>query len=158
MILLVASGCARPAVTTLEKAFRPVMRENVEIADDLDFAGLAVAIAQQRDVLKNKEEMEMVFGPERVSRREYAKALDGLATIVTSSRSQSAKLEYIRDSFRFMEWYGGNDWGEILLTSYFEPIIHGDEKRTFRFSQALYGKPDDLVVIDLKKFSERFRA
>lgn len=157
MILLVASGCARPAVTTLEKAFRPVMSENVEIADDLNFAGLTDAIAQQRDALKNNEGMEMVFGPERVSRREYVKALDGLATILTGSDTQAAKLEYIRENFRFMEWYGGNDWGEILLTSYFEPIIHGDEKRTSRFSQALYGKPDDLVVIDLKKFSERFK-
>jgi membrane-bound lytic murein transglycosylase A len=156
-ILLLASGCARPAVTTLEQAFRPIPSENVEIADDLEFGGLADAIAQQRGALKNNEEMEMVFGPVRVSRREYVKALDELATIVTSSHTQAAKLKYIQENFRFMEWYGGNDWGEILLTSYFEPIIHGDAKRTSRFSQALYKKPDDLVVIDLKKFSERFK-
>jgi membrane-bound lytic murein transglycosylase A len=156
-ILLLASGCARPAVTTLEEAFRPIPSENVEIADDLEFGGLADAIAQQRGALKNNEEMEMIFGPVRVSRREYVKALDELATIVTSSHTQAAKLKYIQENFRFMEWYGGNDWGEILLTSYFEPIIHGDAKRTSRFSQALYKKPDDLVVIDLKKFSERFK-
>jgi membrane-bound lytic murein transglycosylase A len=98
----------------------------------------------------------MKFGTETFSRREYGEALDALATTLKSSESVQTKLDYIRNNFRFLEWYGGANWGEILLTSYFEPIIPGSSKATSRFSQPLYGKPEDLVVIDLKKFSERF--
>jgi membrane-bound lytic murein transglycosylase A len=140
-----------------EEAFRPIRGEELQVSDDLDFEGLEVAITQQREILQKSGDTPMRFGRETISRREYAAALDALSATLKSSQPQSVKLDYIRDNFRFLEWYGGTDWGEILLTSYFEPIIPGSAKPTARFSQPLYAKPDDLVIIDLKKFAERFK-
>lgn len=153
----VASGCGRPTTVSPDNAFRPISSEQVDISDDLSFEGLEAAITQQREILRKTGETPMKFGTESFSRREYGEALDALVESLRSSKPTDAKLEYIRDNFRFLEWYGGSDWGEILLTSYFEPIIPGSSKATAQFSQPLYAKPDDLVVIDLKKFSGRFK-
>jgi membrane-bound lytic murein transglycosylase A len=156
LFAIVASGCGRPTTVSPEKAFRPLQLERIDLSDDLNLEGLELAITQQREILQRSGDTPMKFGTETFSRREYGEALDALATTLKSSESVQTKLDYIRNNFRFLEWYGGANWGEILLTSYFEPIIPGSSKATSRFSQPLYGKPEDLVVIDLKKFSERF--
>lgn len=36
-----------------------------------------------------------------------------------------------------------------LVTGYYEPLLEGSRKRDKRFRYALYGRPDDLLVIDL---------
>jgi len=36
-----------------------------------------------------------------------------------------------------------------LITGYYEPLLNGSRKRTARFRYAIYGKPDDLLEIDL---------
>ncbi|MEN9845285.1 MAG: hypothetical protein RIS36_432, partial [Pseudomonadota bacterium] len=157
LIAVVGAGCGRPKTVPPEKAFRPLDAEEIDLSDDLNLEGLEVAIAQQRDVLTKSGDTLMQFGSDTVSRRDYAAALDTLAAILKGSEPTSAKLSYIRSNFRFLEWYGGSDWGEILLTSYFEPIIQGSSKSNPQFSRPLYAKPEDLVVIDLKKFSDRFK-
>ncbi len=156
-IAVVSSGCGRPAIVSPDDAFRPITVERLDLSDDLNLAGLEEALAQQREILRKSGDTTMKFGRESISRRDYSAALDALSVVLQSSQPLNAKLSYIRDTFRFLEWYGGKEWGEILLTSYFEPIIPGSVTPTARFSQPLYAKPDDLVVIDLKKFSERFK-
>ena len=153
----VTAGCGRAALVSPEKAFRETSSASVHISDDLNFAGLVDAIAEQQNVLKKNGDILMKFGELQISRKEYVTALQKLSETLASQQPEETKLSYIRDNFRFMEWYGGKEWGEILLTSYFEPIIPGDLKKTDRFSQPLYGRPQDLVVVDLKKFSERFK-
>jgi membrane-bound lytic murein transglycosylase A len=156
-VSFVCSGCGRPTTVSPEEAFRPIEVEHIDISDDLNLEGLDVAISLQREILRKSGDTLMRFGSESILRREYAAALDALSATLKSSLPLIEKLAYIRNNFRFLEWYGGSDWGEILLTSYFEPIIPGSVKQTARFSQPLYSKPEDLVVIDLKKFSERFK-
>ena len=157
MVVFVTTSCGRASVVSPEKAFRETPASKVSISDDLRFADLADAIAQQHSVLTKSGDTIMVFGERRVSRRAYAEALLKLSEVIRSSRPESEKAEYITENFEFLEWYGGKNWGEILLTSYFEPIIPGSLKHTQKFSQPLYAKPSDLVVVDLKKFSERFK-
>jgi membrane-bound lytic murein transglycosylase A len=100
----------------------------------------------------------MRFGPVTVTRGEYAKALEELHHVLGHASSTEEKIDFVRSRFRFFEIYGGKQWGEILLTSYFEPIISGSTVRTSSHSHPLYAKPTDLVTIDLKQFSERFKG
>ena len=155
--VFVAAGCGRAVVVSPEKAFRETSPSKLVISDDLSFAGLVDAITQQQSVLKNSGDTPMKFGSQHISRKEYGAALQKLSEVITAQQSLESKLSYIRDNFRFLEWYGGKEWGEILLTSYFEPVIPGSLNKTKGFSQPLYARPHDLVSIDLKKFSERFK-
>ncbi len=157
VIAIVIAGCGRAPIVSPEKAFREASSAHLQISDDLNFAGLIDAIAQQQAVLQKSGQTLMRFGELNISRERYATALANLAEVLASAQTEDYKLNYIRDNFIFMEWYGGREWGEILLTSYFEPIIPGSRTQTERFSQPLYGRPQDLVVVDLKRFSERFK-
>jgi len=156
-LALAASGCVRPPAVSPEKAFREVAPTEIEVGDDLDLSGLAEAITLQQGALKKSAQAVMRFGSVTISRADYSAALDKLLAQLSSTQSAAVKLDYIKNNFRFFEFYGGREWGEVLLTSYFEPIIPGSLRRSERFSQALYARPSDLVVIDLKQFSPRFK-
>jgi membrane-bound lytic murein transglycosylase A len=99
----------------------------------------------------------MQFGPVTTTRKAYLEKLEQLLVVLKSSEPVDQKLTFIRDNFRFFELYGGKRWGEVLLTSYFEPVIPGSLTKTQRFSQPLYARPADLVSIELSSFAERFR-
>jgi membrane-bound lytic murein transglycosylase A len=44
---------------------------------------------------------------------------------------------------------GNNGAAEGLITGYYEPLLQGSLVKTKRFRYPLYGRPDDLVVVDL---------
>lgn len=44
---------------------------------------------------------------------------------------------------------GLNGAPDGLITGYYEPLLHGSLVKTKRFRYPLYGRPDDLVVVDL---------
>jgi membrane-bound lytic murein transglycosylase A len=154
-IVAFMAGCARTLLPSPEAAFREVSPP--EFSDDLGLTGLAEAIEAQRDVLSKTPQKMMQFGPVTTTRGAYKEKLDQLLVVLKGSEPTDQKLAFIRDNFRFFEFYGGKRWGEVLLTSYFEPVIPGSLKKTTLFSQPLYARPTDLVTIELASFAERFK-
>jgi membrane-bound lytic murein transglycosylase A len=155
VVVAVSGGCARTLIPSPEMAFREVSAPS--LSDDLELTGLAEALEAQLNALRRTQSRTMQFGPETITRGEYAAALEKLLTVLRSDVTSADKLEYIRSKFRFFEIYGGKRWGNVLLTSYFEPVIPGSLQKTAIYSQPLYGKPSDLVSIELSAFAERFR-
>jgi membrane-bound lytic murein transglycosylase A len=153
--VLFMAGCARTLLPSPEAAFREVSPP--ELSDDLGLVGLADAIEAQRAVFAKTSSRTMQFGPVTTTRKAYLERLDQLAIVLRSAEPVDQKLTFIRDNFRFFEMYGGKRWGEVLLTSYFEPVIPGSLTKTAQFSQPLYARPTDLVTIELAAFAERFR-
>jgi membrane-bound lytic murein transglycosylase A len=152
---VIETGCARTAAPTPETAFR--VAEQPHLSDDLAFSDLADAIELQRRFLNKKPERMMRFGPYQVSQGDYVQALDKLLPVLRSASSDADKLRYLAEHFEFLEIYGGDEWGQVLLTSYYEPIIDGSLKPTQRFSQPLYARPKDLLSVPLHPFGERFK-
>lgn len=154
LLFLSFSACSRIPPQSPREAFRevapPILR------DDLHLLGLAEAIEQQLSVLRNSPDIAMQFGTQSCSRAEYATSLELLLRELRGPKTLTAKLDYIRDNFRFFEIFGSDQWGKVLLTSYFEPVIPGSRNPTPRFSRPLLAKPDDLLTIPLGPFSERF--
>lgn len=155
--LSVFAGCARPRVIEPESAFRQASVTSESLSDDLHLVGLVDALQAQQRILLSSRDKVMQFGRWKTTRGDYGAALDKLITVLNNARSEEESLVYIRENFQFLEWYGGSDWGEVLVTGYFEPVIDGSLTKTAQFSQPLYARPKDLVTIDLKKFSPRFK-
>lgn len=155
-LALLLGACARPAAISPVDAFRETSVP--PLSDDLQLSALYEAIQAQASSLKTAPNKIMRIGPESIPHGEYAEALERLATILASDSPLEQKFEYIKDNFRFFDFYGGDRWGEVLLTGYFEPIIRGSLKRTDAFTQPLYKKPEDLITIALGSFSERFKG
>ena len=47
------------------------------------------------------------------------------------------------------EMAGNNGAADGLITGYYEPLLHGSLVKTERFRYPLYGRPDDLVTVEL---------
>ncbi len=152
---LVLSGCAPKLATGPLDAFREVSPP--ALSDDLALSGLREAIEAQAKVLRSTSTVQMQIGPAKISRDAYASALERLAQVIGSPEDQEAKLNYLRDNFRFFQFAGGEEAGKVLLTSYFEPTLRGSLAPTPQLSRPLYRRPHDLLSIPLSSFSERFK-
>jgi membrane-bound lytic murein transglycosylase A len=126
------------------------------VNDDQNLANLSDAIKAELPVLEKTGERIMAFGDVTIPRKDYAVAMRALVDILDSDCSVDCKLSYIGKSFRFFEVFGKDDWGEVFITSYFEPIINGSRSSTKTASRALLAKPDDLITVNLAKFSKSF--
>jgi membrane-bound lytic murein transglycosylase A len=63
----------------------------------------------------------------------------------------------------FERWFqpflaGNNAHPEGLFTGYYEPELHGSRTRSGRYTVPLYGRPADLVTVDLGLFREDWRG
>src|SRR3989338_2471797 len=56
---------------------------------------------------------------------------------------------FFETRFSAHEVAGNNGVPDGLITGYYEPLLQGNLVRTDRFRYPLYGRPDDLVVVDL---------
>jgi membrane-bound lytic murein transglycosylase A len=156
LLLFLSALTACAARVPLEKpelAMRPSGTPFLE--DDLYIEDYMKALSMQADSLYEKKQ-NMVFGLREINSADYAAALYKIIDVWEATRDREETLAYISKNFDFLEVYGGKKWGEVLITAYFEPVIHGSLKPTGRFTQALYKRPPDLVSLDLEPFDQKF--
>lgn len=152
---LALTGCGPHAATGPADAFHEVAQP--VLTDDLGLAGLREAINAELGVLTATSSTQMQMGPLAVSRGDYQRALAKLSEVLAQPIPTLQKLQYITDNFRFFEFNGAPQTQEVLLTGYFEPVIRGCTSRTNSCSRPLYAKPADLISVELRDFSERFK-
>ncbi|OFZ19189.1 MAG: hypothetical protein A2X94_11225 [Bdellovibrionales bacterium GWB1_55_8] len=148
-------SCARAPLKSADEVFRKVPAPI--LSDDLPLNPLLDAISSQVDFLRNSpNSSEFVFDGARFTRQEYLDSLARLVALGRATQDTQAFFKIIESEFDFYEVYGRDEWGEVFITSYYEPLIPGSLKPTARFSQPLYRKPDDLISLDLGAFDSRF--
>lgn len=144
-------ACARGPVKSANEAMR-LAEKSPSFADDLDFSSLVRALEADIQQMKSGTG-ELGFGPRRIAREQYARALEFLLVKAKEDPSGERFRQAVRDHFEPYEVYGQEDWGQVFITSYYEPVLEGASKKTGRFNQPIYGVPRDLVTIDLKTFA-----
>ncbi len=150
-LCLALISCARGPIRNFDQAMRPV-KAWPELADDLEFASLLKGLEDNVQKLNENPEAVMKFGPREISAKIYADALQELINAGKEDPSRSLFFEVLRAKFEAYEVYGRREWGEVFMTSYFEPVIEGALKRKGRFKEPLYGVPRDLIEIDVASF------
>jgi len=123
-----------------------------ELIDDLDFATLASSLKTNIEHLKQRTEPTLFFGPQQIRREDYIRALESLAEAADQDPSGALFKKHLLDKFATYEVYGQDKWGEVFVTSYFEPVIEGRLKPTEIFTRPLYGPPKNTVILDLASF------
>lgn len=154
---LAISGCARAPIERAEDAMRlaPEFPELSEVSPMTDFVtNLERNIAHIR---ATKRVPHFRFGTRVVSRDEYLQSLEYLLEIIRGGSDYATLAAKIRESFDAYEVYGRKEWGEVFITSYFEPMIEGRRQREYGFSQPLYQIPSDLVEVKLRQFDGDFQ-
>ena len=150
-VLILTTSCGRAPMKEANQAMR-LTKGPETLADDLPLDEFAKGMEENIVRLNRLNIQSLNFGPKVVSKDDYILALNYLVGQINSGASKNNFMETVARHFEFYEVYGKDRWGEVLITSYFHPVIPGSITKTSRYSQPLYSVPPDLVNIRLDEF------
>lgn len=152
IILLLFGACSHGPVTNKKHALIPLNHSKI-FSDDLPFDSLKKAMKDTIEKLELTADDSMIEYPVTFSMIEYKKILIGLNKC---SKTKKQFLENVENFFDPFMTFGKDRFGEILLTSYYEPLLSGSKTQNKRHSMPIYKAPENLVEIKLDQFSEDF--
>jgi membrane-bound lytic murein transglycosylase A len=149
-LTLLISGCARTKIARLEDSMR-VTTLKVPLSDSLSKESFFQTLKKHIAVMKISRQVSdpLVFGTKKITKSDYIHSLEK----ILEHESDANWNEWIEKNFVMMEVYGRKNWGEVMTTGYYEPLVRGSHTPSSEFSQPLYKTPDDLVIFDPKAFS-----
>ena len=154
-LLIFLISCDREPATEAKQTMRKVNTPR-NIGDDLDLKDLAEGLNDNVKLLHKSDISSITFGPKEFNKDDYILSIYYLIEKINIGISKSEFYDLIKEKFEFYEVYGKNDWGEVFITSYFEPIILGSKRKSEKYSQPLYVTPNDLVNFHLGKYARQF--
>jgi membrane-bound lytic murein transglycosylase A len=89
------------------------------------------------------------------------KAEDWRPVCAEAARVPPGDREAARRFFeaRFQPWSARNNRNPLgLFTGYYEPLLHGSRRRHGRYTVPLYGRPPELVTVDLGRFRDDLKG
>src|SRR5664280_1945953 len=155
LIILSVAGCTRsvtrmPAPSAV--ALIAVPAEQVDLNDDLDFASLELAIDRSVKYYEGS-------GPNSVYRvagksfgaKQLKDSLLAFRKIMKNDASIEEKKNQIRQEFDIYRAAGDDEYGGVLFTGYYEPLLDGSLTPTDKYRYPLYKPPPDLVMKAISK-------
>ena len=147
------SSCVRAPIKNRDQALRATAQWPA-LDDDLEFTSLIKGLEDCVRRLKESPPTVVKFGPREIETARYIQALEELLAAAREDTRGDRFRALLREKFEPYEIYGRKAWGEVFMTSYYEPVIEGSRRSSSRFRRAIYGVPKDLVDIDLGSFLE----
>jgi membrane-bound lytic murein transglycosylase A len=152
--LLTLAACVRPVLKNPQDAMREASAP--ELVDDMSLESLIQGLKDNIQALKNSSATSLTFGKRIIAKPVYLEFLESLLKQAQATPSSKEFLSAIGSQIEFMEVYGSKSWGEVMITSYFEPVIKGSQKQTPKFSQPLYQAPKDILLLSMDQFNLKF--
>ncbi len=158
-ILALISSCARKTIQSPIEALKKV-DFNEKMVDELGLPNFKEALTKHIAFLETLDARKSTFNfaDQSYSKDEYIRGLKFLVSIIEQNSDPTKVENLVKTYFDFYAVYGDEDYSEVLLTSYFEPVINGSLTPTEKFSTPLYFQPQDLVEVDLSQFDDRFNS
>ncbi len=123
-------------------------------SDDLDFADMEQAIEESLNYYRRlPPSYSFKYGDTIYSPEEMISSLT-LFLHVMNNFQGSEIVEQLREKFLFFE--SKNEDGRAFFTGYYEPTLEGSLSPTDEYYEPLYETPEDLVEVDLGKFSSKW--
>lgn len=146
-----------PPISTPQEALRPIPPDRLpSLLDTADRTSLRAALRQSRRWLRGRPaDRVFVCGPRDVTVGEMLTALNRFDEILTTDPTPEELARHVLAEFDLFESAGDHS-GEMLITGYFEPMIAASRQRRPGYDVPIYGRPTDLIDINLGDFSERF--
>lgn len=142
-----------------EEALFPVHFFYPTFQDDMDLESLKMAI-KRNIVYLNRIEQETIFqyGPHRFTCKQVRESQETFLRLITENQDWGQLSREIRRNFQVYRAAGRAGNNKVLFTGYFEPVLDARLAPDDTFKNPLYGKPDDLVKIDLSLFNKKFEG
>lgn len=150
-------GCAE-SEPPAEEERPPVERLAVDdfprFSDDRDLDGLKPAIHSSLTYLERiPADRRFSFGEDAYPAAHIARSLRAFLEFLETSPDAEALNRFIRKRYRVYRSTGGPETGRMLFTGYYEPLLDGSRTPSEAYPHPVYGRPDDLSVVDLGAFS-----
>ena len=162
LALWLAAGCAGPAkkkpVPTAASALVCIQPDAYpKFIDDMHYDGLAHGISKSLAYLARvPSERRFTFGPDTYTAAHLIRSLRCFEGYARSAPSAADLGRWIADNFRVYRATGAPDTGKVLFTGYYEPLLKGSRVKSGPYRFPVYARPDDLLSVDLSRFSDRF--
>lgn len=126
--------------------------------DSLPIETLEKGLKENIEFLKTNSRGPSVyqFGDRVMSRTDYVLALEYLSEKIHKEWNTPELQKTFNEQFECFEVYGGESWGNVFVTSYFEPLLLSSRKQTAKHSQPLYRIPPNMVLIQMDEFFQTF--
>jgi membrane-bound lytic murein transglycosylase A len=162
MIFFLVAGCAAGIGKPPEKILPGLVLIPPEkappFADDLDGELLETALVRSLEYYEGIAGNSVYeIGDGRITGKELRESLLAFRKILSGSDSDEVKRKRILNTFDLYKAAGLDNQGKVLFTGYFESILKGSLERTEEYRYPIYKTPDDIVVANLGKFSEKYR-
>lgn len=142
-----------------EEALRPVSFFYPTFQDDADRESLELAIKRDLDYLARLEAGRIFhYGPHTFTCQQIRDSQQFFLKLMAENLSSDQLDEKIKKHFRVYRAAGRVGNKKVLFTGYFEPTYEGSLTPQEIYRYPLYGKPDDLIRIDLSLFNEKFKG
>jgi membrane-bound lytic murein transglycosylase A len=127
--------------------------------DDLNYEGLEHAIDGSIAYLQRlPPEREFEFGRDRFTAAHVLQSLREFRGFIQVRPPSRALQQYISARCLVYRSTGRDRKGEVLFTGYFEPRLKGSRNVSPGFRYPIFGRPDDLVTVELGAFAEKYRG
>ena len=159
--ILMAAGCAfqktpepvvtGPALVKLQVSAYPAL------TDDMNYEGMDRAIRMSLTYLKKvPADRVFMFGADPCTAGHLIRSLEFFQKILASRPSPAELSAEIQKNYQIYQAAGDAATGKVLFTGYYEPVLNGSPVETGKYRYPLYSRPDDLVTIELSRFSPKF--
>jgi len=161
--LLVITGCARIKKLpppTAENALVPVHTGDFPaFNDDLHYDGLAAAISQSLAYLATvSPDTVFRYGPDTYTAAHVIRSLNVFLAKIREKPAAGRLNYFLKTRYRIYRSLGKNEDGEVLFTGYYEPLLRGSLARRDPYQYPVYGRPDDLVTVNLGRFRDKYKG
>ena len=139
------SACAQRLVIGPSTYSSLKLVSSVELHNTLDKESLKKASIRQLivlDVLLSRSDVS-------AEKRAYYNEMADITILILSEIDNPGFELFISENF---DLYRAGKAGSVLFTGYYTPLLYGSREKSKRYHYPVYGIPDDLISVDLKKF------
>jgi membrane-bound lytic murein transglycosylase A len=155
LIILSVAGCTRTAIrmpAPSAVALIAVPAEQVDLNDDLDFASLELAIDRSVQYYEGSSQNSVYrMADKLIGAKQLKESLLAFRKIIRNGASIKEKKNQIRQDFDIYRAAGDDEYGGVLFTGYYEPLLEGSLTPTDKYRYPLYKPPPDLVMKAISK-------
>ncbi len=153
-------GTSKQAPVTAQNALERLSERDCPLfEDDTGFASLGRSIASARTYLERlAPDRSFTFGPDTYSTTRLLETLDAFEAILATNPTPEELDRLVTEGFIVYQSVGNDSKGSMLFTGYYEPLLEGTLAYNPEYPYPLYGKPQDLICINLGKFKEKFKG
>lgn len=165
LTLLFWTGCAvsppRPPAVVPPRApsIRVPVEESPIFEDDFDTSSLRTAALQSLSYYRGLPPDRLFsLASDTYAARDFAESLEYFVGLLEQAKTSAEWKSAVQKNFQAYQSIGIDDNHTVVFSAYYEPTIPARLKKSSVYRYPIYGRPEDLVDVDLGLFDPIYQG